>query len=221
MEKVEQPRGCSAHVVRIEGVPKGDGIAVVFAGPIVGLLTHWTSGRSHACPGVSKCPVTIHRGRTVWKGYSPVRKWNPVQSTWTAAVLEITEALEEQLRGRELIGEMWHLMRSSHTKKSAQVTGVFYARRLEEALLKPFDIIAPLQRLYHTTELELGATNQLPAKIMVEPVVCQGPTIFEQTMPREQPAPTAAQREALRKLSGRMQAQPATNGAAPKPALPH
>lgn len=207
----------SAAVVRIEGVPRGYGIVVVFAGPIVGLLTHWASGRSQACPGAGKCPPNFHRSRTVWKGYAPVRRWQPVQAAWCAAVLEVTEALEEQLRGRELCGEMWHLMRSLNGKKSGAVGGIFYSRRTEAALLKNFDVVAPIQRLYHTLDLEFGAVNALPAKILEVPVTCDGPLTEPAAAPREPAKPTTSQRETLRKMAGRMGSPPNGNGHAVLP----
>jgi hypothetical protein len=212
METIRSSIPPSTSVVRIEGVPRGEGIAVVFAGPIVGLFTHWASGRSHGCPGALKCPPTLHRGRTVWKGYAAIRRWTAVQSVWTAAVLEITEALEEQLRGRELMGEMWHLTRASAVKKSAQVSGIYYARRDEPELRSTFDIVPAIQRLYHSLELEFGATNQLPAKTLVEHVICAGPTTAAEVAPRQPSAPTAEQRERLRKLTGRLYPPPSLNG---------
>jgi hypothetical protein len=135
---------------------------------------------------------------------------------WAAVVLEITEALEEQLRGRDLTGEMWHLMRSAVSKKSAQVSGIFYSKRTEAQLSKTFDVIAPIQRLYHSTELEFGAVNALPAKGMVEPEICVGPDIGPEPVRREPALPTESQREALRKLAGRLGTGQPLNGTAKK-----
>lgn len=191
------------HVVRVMGVPRAGGVCVVFAGPVTGILTHWHQGRSTGCPGAAKCPPSVHRGRTIWKGYAPVRAWSASAEKWLPAVLEITECLEEQLRGRRLVGEMWHLVRATGAKKSAQVSGVYYATRDEPGLVQGFDILPVVQRLYHSTDLEIGVPNPLPKKVSVVEVACEGPRIADEEIPHLAGVPTEAQREALRKLTGR------------------
>ena len=102
------------------------------------------------------------------------------------------------------------------SKKSAQVSGIFYSKRTEAQLSKTFDVIAPIQRLYHSTELEFGAVNALPAKVMVEPEICVGPDIGPEPVRREPALPTESQREALRKLAGRLGTGQPLNGTAKK-----
>jgi hypothetical protein len=140
--------------------------------------------------------------------------------------LEITESLEEVLRGRNLRGEMWHVCRAASHKKSAQVTGIFYSVREEPELLVSFDVVAPIQRLYHSTDLDLGIANPLPAKVMVPSVSCAGPTPQQETSRADEKPPTPEQVEALRQFSGRLKSQftsrrafahaPSTNGTAGK-----
>jgi hypothetical protein len=178
------------------------------------MLAHWQKGPSMGCPGVSKCPSAVHRGRTIWKGYAAVRIWWANVNKWIPAVLELTECLEEQLRGRSLLGEMWHLTRMANKKKMSQVHGVYYATREERELKQTFDVIPVVQRLYHSTEIEFGVPNPMPKKITVAEVNCEGPRIAEEEIPHLAGVPTQAQREALRKLTGRP-ATAALNGMRP------
>jgi hypothetical protein len=102
---------------------------------------------------------------------------------------------------------MWHLCRAASAKKSAQVTGIFYSVRSEPELQISFDVIAPIQRLYHSTDLELNVLNPIPDKVTAPVATCAGPAPDSQVEPAYKP-PTADQMEALKKLTRRMSTRP-------------
>ena len=169
------PEGPRGEAVRVLVVPRHGTVTVCFAGPIVGLLTHWHNGHSWGCRGPDRCNPTAHRARTIWKGYAPVRCWESPRALWVAYTLEVTAVLDEQLRGRELPGEVWELAREAGKRKQAPCRGSFVGVRDEAALLAAFDIRPSLFRMYDTTDLDLGIANPLPPKTLVAAVAVAGP----------------------------------------------
>jgi hypothetical protein len=199
-EQVRAPQ--PDQVVRVVSVPKQLGLLVCFAGSIEGLLSHWAQGKSWGCCGPDKCPPPLHKSRTVWKGYVPVRVWQKEHATWAPAVLEVTEHLEEMLRGRDLIGECWLLSRESAGKKNGPVGGMLIERRDDPTLRLGFAILAPLQRLFHCLELDLGCPNPLPASLLLPTSSAPGPNLPAEACPREPAPATQEQIETLKQLTG-------------------
>jgi len=99
----------SVRPVRVVSVPIEIPLVVRFLGPVMGLETHWKSSRTIPCPGVDTCPPALHRLGTIWRGYSAAESWDDAAHVWRPSVLEVTECLEETLRGRDLRGEVWAL----------------------------------------------------------------------------------------------------------------
>lgn len=178
-------------------------IAVLFCGPLEGLLVHRFQGRPLGCPGEESCPTAVHRARTLWYGYAPARVWRPLQQDWAAGVVEITEALEELLRSRHLRRELWLLHRHNQRKKTGPVSGVLLETRAEEDTPAPFDVRPALYRLYHTNTLNLGVANPLPAKVVLPAVRLPPPPSAESFGLAEAPRPSPANAEALRRLAPR------------------
>lgn len=163
------PRGPTPSAVSVLSVMPRIPVTVRFLGGILGLLTHWSGRRSIPCPGEAHCPPALHRGRAVWKGYAAVEEWRPLASVWIPAVLEVTEALEEQLHGRELRGETWLLDRADTGKKPGRVSGVLCGQSATEELRAAFPIDQVLRRFYHTDALQLGVVNPLPPRLFLTP----------------------------------------------------
>lgn len=191
----------SAHPVRVLPVPKGHGVVVIFAGPIEGCLSHWHQGRSLLCPGPEECAPSIHRGRTLWKGFAPVRHWNPHSETWRPAVLEVTEHLEEELHGRQLIGEVWFLQRAGTGKKSDPVQGSFLERRDDRTLTAPFSVMPALNRMYHCAEIRFGIPNPVPRKMLLPEIAAAGPELPAEAAAPEPSKPTGEQLKKLREFA--------------------
>lgn len=163
--------------VLVLSVPELAPIVVRFLGPYLGMLTHWRSGRSVPCDGPDECPTSLHRLGTIWKGYCPVQLWEEVGRVWRPHVLEVTETLEELLRGRELRGEVWNLWRSQDKGARGSVTGLFCESHADRQLSKSFDILPVLLRLFHRSTLKLGHANPLPPRVVLEAQSGDAPTL--------------------------------------------
>jgi hypothetical protein len=205
----------SARPVGTRSVPKAVPITVCFAGPIQGVITHRYQGKTWACPGASPCPAAIHRSMTIWKGYAPGREWDFTTKAWEPCVIEVTECLEEQLRGRQLAGEVWLLTRQATKGKSGKVVGTFLERRQDPELVLAFEILNPLRRLFHQEHFEIGVPNPLAPRLMLAPVALSGPACMAPSaVPDPRPATREQVREAFRRagIKTRSSEQPSTNG---------
>lgn len=177
--------------VHILSVPKIGYAIVAFAGPYRGIIMHWARGGSVPCLPGDDCPAALHRSGSTWKGYAPVRCWDHSLGAWLPYALEITEALEEILRGRDLRGEVWRLSRQRKKKKPGTVQGTLEETRSEEALLHPFDVRAVIQRRYHCGELVWDVPNPVVAKLTVETTVALPPSSLPLIDPYRSTKPSA------------------------------
>lgn len=182
-----QGSSSSSSPVEVLSVPVNVPVTVRFLGPIYGLDTHWRNGRTVPCDGDGDCPSSIHRTTLIWKGYAAVQAWEPGGRVWRPYVLEVTEALEEILRQRELRGEVWTLSRKQDRGKTDPVRGVFNEKLPEGKFSKEFDITPVLQRLFHRIKLNLGKCNPLPPKVMLEAVAGDAPNFAPELVDKSEP----------------------------------
>jgi len=176
MLQSESPRA-PLEPVRVLSVPEGIPIVVRFLADVVGLDTHWKSGRTIPCPGVEECAPTVHRLGVIWRGYSPVEAWEASKGVWRPWVLEVTEALEERLRGRFLRGETWSLHRTEQKGRTSAVIGVYCEKTAPDEVRPAFEVEPVLRRIFHCGSLRLGTRNPLPPKIMLEALPGKAPTL--------------------------------------------
>lgn len=185
--------------VRVLSVPADNPMCVRFLADVLGLDTHWKSGRTIPCSGVGECPVSLHRLGIIWRGYAPVEVWEPAPKLWRPFVLEVTESLEETLRGRQLRGEVWALSRSEDRGRSSPVIGV-YCESLREAAVSPaFDVQPILLRLFHVSSLNLGSRNPLPPRLLLEAVPGEAPHLPPDLQPKPGTVQTPKELEAAKK----------------------
>ncbi len=207
------PQSSPVNILR---VPASGILCVRFLGPIRGLLTHRQGGHSVPCLGPARCPSGLHRGRSVWKGYSPAEGWDAATGLWRPAVLEITERLEEVLRGRPLRGEVWTLARESTGERNAAVYGVFAERVDASALRPPFDVLPVLKRFFHEDDFPFDLPNPLPGRLMLEPSSDPPPRLPEQIQPAAAAEPSPEQvehfRDQLKKALRGNTPRPSANG---------
>jgi len=213
MPSADPPSQAHQHVVQLLTVPKAGQVVVVFLGPYRGILTHYVRGETVPCAGDVDCPTPVHRVHPVWKGYAPVRYHQPAGDWWFPAVLEITECLEELLRGRHLAGELWEVFRGAGKRRTRPVGGRYLETRHVDGVFDTFDVVPVLQRRYHGRPLVLDVANPVTPRVIL-PVV-SAPAPGNQATARPSPATevTEAQRDALRRLAGRgAAAVPSSNG---------
>lgn len=172
-----------------------------------GLDTHHTSKQPFPCEGIDRCSYCKRRQGIIWKGYAPVLAWDATKSLWHPFVLEITESLEEELRGRDLRGEVWHLFREGKGKNNDPLTGLFAERKTGRVVIEPFDIVPVLLRLYHVSSLRLGRPNTMPAKLVLPAIAGDAPALPPGASPATEAKPDPAKVQSFREL--RQQAEEA------------
>lgn len=212
----------SSSPVHVLSVPENIPVTVRFLAGYQGLDTHWRSGRTIPCPGPDECLSSMHKSGIIWKGYAPVEAWEELGRLWVPFVLEVTESLEEQLRGRDLRGEVWTLFRVQKNGRTDPVAGI-YCERLAEGKLSPaFDVKPVLLRLFHVSELRLGRANPLPPKIMLEAVAGDAPNLpaelVEMSTPQNDPEKVKAAADLWRAFKERGYRQPGEPDQGSKPA---
>lgn len=177
----EGPPTAHRHVVQTLYAPRAGVVVVCFLGAYRGLLTHWKNGEPIPCIGEADCPDAMHKIRPTWKGYAPVRWYNPAGDWWIPAVLEMSECFEELVRGRQLRGEVWEVFRSAGRRKTRPIQGRFLEARPLVGLWDTFDMVPVLQRRYHTATLLLDVPNPVVPRLVLTvekappPAACQVP----------------------------------------------
>lgn len=133
-----------------------------------GLFTHWIRGRSEYCPGQNLCPGAHHSKERVWKGYSFGHLWLPALKKWKPAILEVTEALELDFRGRYAPGQVWELTRKKDDgDKHWPVEGAL-REEPNGRELRCEDYVAILRTMYHAPGLVLDQVNPMPPRVYVD-----------------------------------------------------
>jgi hypothetical protein len=171
--------GKPVHVLRVDS---GAPAIVLFLGPLMGHMEHWVSRGTLPCYGERDVCMNHAKGRLLFYAYAAVL-WHDVRTgkpdPW---ILQATACLEEQLRGRDLRGEVWCLTRDPEAGKNGELSGQFVEKRKPDNLPAEFDIIAPLKRMFQVRKLNIPVANPNPARVvpevpMVEPLVLTPPKV--------------------------------------------
>lgn len=206
--------------VELVPTPSDRAITVRFLGAILGMLTHWTGkDGSKACPGWERCPTADHRKKTVWKGYAPVEYFRPPPfQDWCPAVFEVTERMEEILRGRELRGESWSFIRRPGRHGNQEVASQFLESMNPAALRPEFPVEPVLFRVYRVLEIALGVANPLPPRLILEPTPAGAVPVQAGRLAPRQP-PTSGKilsgeelLQGVNRLRGNVEISPSPNG---------
>lgn len=139
---------------------------------VTGFNTHYIDKRSYVCGG-DPCKHCRARERRYWKGYLAALGWLEPKRSWLPIVLEVTESLELDMRGRIGRGQDWKLTRDKETPKQRKPVRGELLGSVAWSLIPPaFDFLPVLLNLYHEQKLDLGTPNPMPARIIVE--LCEG-----------------------------------------------
>jgi hypothetical protein len=185
--------------IRVVSVPQAKPLTLLFLGPYGGLFTHWARSQTVACLGESLCPPAIHRGRAIWKGYCPAEFWDAALELWIPCVFELTESMEHLLAGRRIRGEVWTCSRDGN-RKTGTVQGLYSEKFDEEDLRAAFDVLPILESVFHTSGLELTATNPVPAAVLSQPRSARAPQIAARftSRPEAEQQPSEEQKAKIR-----------------------
>lgn len=219
------PRSSSANasgvVVRLVPVPLEGKITVRFLGPCVGILTHGTKWKQAvACPGEQHCPATLHRSKTIWKGYAPAEVWeeNPIR-LWVPCVVEITEHLWEMMHEHTLRGSVWMLERVSEGRRTHIVQGVMVDQLDPRTLRSDVQVQTVVCRVWKSSHIFFGAKPLIPprqtltATIDTEPITAS-PLAEPKDIPGT-PEWEAARETARALLKGQLKPSKNGNGKVP------
>lgn len=167
MDYPDQGRMTPRRPVRILSIRKNSVAIVRFLGDIQGCILHWTGKITWPCGGKEDCPATLHKMKTLWKGFAAAEYWSEDDQSWWPAVLEVTEALEEEMADLKMRCTVWTLSHPQPTKKQTPVLGKYEERSKEEHTAPEFPILPVLERVYHGAKIILGTPNPVPRKIVL------------------------------------------------------
>lgn len=202
--------GAASGPVRVLRVQTDVPTIVLFLGPLQGHLEHWNGKRSVACPGSDECDKSIHRLRTIFYAYAPVGHFNGQTGCCEPAVLQVTAFLEEQLRGRQLRGQVWSLSRDDARGKTGKVSALFIEQRSPTNIPPAFPVEPPLLRLFNVAKLRLGVRNPNPDPLIIESFEVEPlrlGRLGEALEPEKPPTP-----EQMERLRAQFRRGPAGNG---------
>jgi hypothetical protein len=174
-------------VLRVERVHDGQTMIVrTLSDTYGGLLTHgsfvkgkWQS--TYCDPG--SCCVGRVRDKRFWYGYAACQWWKEDCRKWFPIVLEITEALELDLRDVYKRGQIWELFRPAKQKnKQLPTTGRLVRQDEPETLPAGFDVRAALYSVYHVFNIPLDVPNPHPKRVLLEPVADEPPQLPKVTL---------------------------------------
>lgn len=170
----EPPEGgsgpwCAVEVLRIE---TGQTYGVRLLSPAyVGLMGHWyPKGKGHTvyCRG-DDCPRHFHSLPRIWKGYGAVEVWQRDGNLWLPMLLELTENVELDFRGRWRRGQVWQVSKPASKKGKRGGVQAVWIRDDDAAKIPPaFEIVPVLQHLYREDAFDLTARNPLRPRVMVQ-----------------------------------------------------
>jgi hypothetical protein len=135
-----------------------------------GCMTHYKPRCPIYCPGPKLCDPSLHKLTGIWKAYAPIEVWrDSPDRDWIPAVFEVTERMDELLKGEQLRGQVWAMRRVPIGPKRAECTGNFCEMCDPARLRQPFNMLPILTRIYHTPHIVLGVPNPKPPRIFLEP----------------------------------------------------
>jgi len=199
------PGGSETVALRVQRVPDGQPLAVVFLFDLRGLLAHYKKSGSTLCWSATRPCSLCDRGAPQYQAYAPIEAWDPVSKVWMPRVLEITGTLEERLRGRELRGEEWLLWKDKGPSRRRTFHCTFTQKRDVDVVPQAFGIEGTLKRLYRTLELPPWCLNPLPTTEWVQKSQAPPPLMPQSIMapPEVVSPPTPEQIAKLRAFIGR------------------
>lgn len=156
------------HVLRVFRLKPGERCTVrTLSESYGGLFTHFVRGRSVYCDPTN-CNPANHRTGRFWKGYAAAEVWMKPEGLYVPVVLELTEALELDVRGRWKRGQLWELSREKQVgRRHPPIVGVLLGDA-PGPLPPAFDCFDVLTHLYHADGIQLEEENPMPPRVMVK-----------------------------------------------------
>jgi hypothetical protein len=167
----------SPVAIRIESCPAEGKASVRFLGPYVGTFAHFVKKNVRPVPCVGdECPMALHKGRKIWKGYAPAEYWRGGEyGDWCPCVWEVTENLNEVLDAIPLRGTIWEISRVPGDTGKPEVWGVLVRTDAESDLRPAFDTFPMVSRMYGFLPMQWGVACHIPKRLRLEPSKGEAP----------------------------------------------
>lgn len=181
--RASAPRDQGGDTIRVEvrRVTLNETIFIrTLSDKIGGLFTHYYGKNSHVCRG-RDCQPHVHKVKQTWKGYIAAQEWLVGRKKWRPCVLEITEALELDMRFLYDRGQEWELSCPAVVdKRNPPVKGIMHKRDLAAGLPPAFDITPVLLNLYHVFAIDLSTPNPMPPRVFLAEIDGDEPEALQQ-----------------------------------------
>jgi hypothetical protein len=191
-----EPQPLAVHRLK----PGTKGVVWTLSKRIAGCQTHFVKGQSEYCQGAI-CRPDWHRIPPIWKGFIAACVWTLPDGLWRPCVLEVTEALEKDMRGLYARGQVWELTVAHKTKRTnPPLRGRLVKQETDCPVPEAFPILDVLRTLYRVEHIELNAVNTQTARQLMEPV--EGPIPRSEESESAESRPTPEQFAELRRRAG-------------------
>lgn len=219
------------HPIEVLKVRATDTHYVRFLGPLRQLGTHF-AGKSRAplvCWGHEPGRCRNHKLPYKSKWYAPALVYIYDEKVWRRCVVEATEPLERQLRGKVLRGQEWCLrkVKPNPQAKYVQIEGLFIDTPATGNLPEAFPVDPVLQRVFGELELPPPETNFLPERPFAPDEPGAPPTVLVEQIAEEERTARVLSVEELREANELLKAKlgirsrpvgrPAPAGPLPRP----
>lgn len=166
-----------------------------------GTFGHY-KGRWQPCI-VGNCPAALHSTQRFWRGYIAAFVFSKAARRWEPCVLEVSESLELDMRGRYSPGQVWEISRAKgNGKKELPYVGRLCPKQPQLEATRAFDLVPILEAFYHCGPLDLSQASEQPSRTYLLPLPV-GETVPDPTAPPSSTPATAEQREQLlKRLNG-------------------
>lgn len=224
-------RGPRVHPIEILTVRATDTHYVRFLGPLRQLGTHWQGKNKPplVCWEVKQggCPHHKLPYRSKW--YAPALVYIYSERVWRRFVIEATEPLERQLRGKNLRGQEWIIrkVKPDPLAKYVQLDGALVAEIGEANLPEEFKVDPIIERVFGVLKLPPPLPNLLAERPFGADEDLPPPASLATQMVKEEEANRPLTPEEIREMTGRARAgwrgsakpadRPAPRDPAPKP----
>lgn len=141
--------------VRITGEPPTDKF-----GRLLGYETHFLKdgraagkGKTHPCQG-GRCPHPHNKIDTLWYAYLSVDVWLDMERLWKPAVLQVSESLELDMRGKVEKGQFWDISKLATKGKGSPYRGIPTGYAELQELPQGTIVLAVLRQTWHAPWLQ-------------------------------------------------------------------
>jgi len=133
-----------------------------------GIMTHYFKGKgSRYCAG-PECMYLCGKLEKTWKGYCAVEVWLPHAKKYRPFVLELTERLEQDMRGLYERGQVWECYKQSPIgEKKQPVQGKLQPAQVVKHLPPEFDWQSVVKNLYHVPKMDFSIRNPLAPRVIL------------------------------------------------------